>query len=77
MNKKWGALVLGAALSLAATAPAQADLVTFDDIGPNIYGPTDTFSSGGFAFKQEDDFGYGAASGFGVVDGPVGFQFVR
>lgn len=74
MNKKWGALVLGAALSLAATAPARADLVTFDDIGPSIYATTDTFSSGGFAFEQEDDFGYGAAGGFGVVDGPVGFN---
>ena len=74
MNKKWGALVLGAALSLAATAPAQAGLVTFDDIGPNIYGPTDTFSSGGFAFEQADDFGYGPAGGFGVVDDSAGFS---
>ena len=73
MNKKWGAWVLGAALSLAATSPAQADLVTFDDILPSAYGPTETFSSGGFAFEQEDDFGYGPAGGFGVVDNAAAY----
>jgi hypothetical protein len=68
MNKKIGAWIFAAALSTAAIAPAQADLVTFDDMNPNVFGVGDSFTSGGFAFTAD-------LAGFGVVDNSAGFVF--
>lgn len=68
MNKKIGAWIFAAALSTAAIAPAQADLVTFDDMSPNVFGVGDNFTSGGFAFTAD-------LAGFGVVDNSAGFVF--
>ncbi len=68
MNKKIHALILGAALGTAAIAPAQADVVTFDDLSPNIFFPGDSFTSGG-------DFRFTPVAELGVVDDSSGFAF--
>lgn len=65
MNKtNWGGLVGTALLGLTAIAPAHAGVVTFDDVGPDIYIDGSTFSSGGFQFT--------ATSGFSEPGGLVG-----
>ena len=47
------ALVCAAALGAVALTPAQANVVTFDDLAPGIFGAGSSFSSGGFGFAPE------------------------
>ena len=54
----WRALACTAALGATALLPAQAALVTFDDVAlPLLLGDGQTFTSGGFSFRQSGDFG--------------------
>ena len=64
MNKKICALFLGAALG-TAIAPAQADVVTFDDVSQGFFNVGDSFTSGSdFRFTTAlADFGAVADSG--------------
>ncbi|MCY7316333.1 MAG: PEP-CTERM sorting domain-containing protein [Rubrivivax sp.] len=63
----WRAVACMAALGATAMVPAQAALVTFEDVAPSLYDSGDSFSSGGFSFRQ--------AGGFGTVDTVAGSFF--
>ena len=75
MNRTtWGGLVGTALLSLTSITPAQASVVTFDDVGPDIYIGDTNFSSGGFQFTATS--GLTAPGGLvGIIDTPEGFAF--
>lgn len=73
IKNRYGSWLLGAALSLAAMVPAHADLVTFDNVDPNIFAIGEHFNSGGFRFEQASVLDYGL--GFGVVDDPSAFIY--
>jgi hypothetical protein len=68
MNKKIHALILGAALGTAAIAPAQADVVTFDDVSQDLFAVGQSFTSDGFRFTT-------ALAGFGAVTDSASFVF--
>ncbi len=73
IKTKCGSWLVGAALGLAAVAPAHADLVTFDNVDPNIFAIGEHFNSGGFRFEQASV--YDSGLGFGVVDDPSAFLY--
>lgn len=73
-NKIWGGLVGTALLSVALIAPAQAGVVTFDDVVPDIFIGDTNFSSGGFQFTATS--GFTPPGGLvGIIDTPAGFAF--
>ncbi len=63
----WRKLAAAAALGMAAALPAQAGLVTFEDLLPSGYFVGDNFSSGGFSFSV-------GGLGFGLVDEAAAFS---
>ncbi len=70
----WGGLVGTALLGLTTIAPAQAGVVTFDDVGPDIYIGDTNFSSGGFQFTATS--GLTPPGGLvGIIDTAEGFAF--
>lgn len=55
-TRTWRALTCAVALAAAAALPAQADLVTFEDVVPTLFSGT-SITSGRFNF-QSDAFGF-------------------
>jgi hypothetical protein len=70
----WGGLLGTALLGLATIAPAQAGVVTFDDLGPDIFIGDTSFSSGGFQFTATS--GFTPQGGLvGIIDTAEAFAF--
>jgi PEP-CTERM motif len=69
------ALSCATALVAAALMPAQANVVTFDDLAPNLFFAPDSFTSGGFKFAPDSGLhNFLIPGGFTVVDTAAGFQ---
>jgi len=65
----WNAWLWAGALSAMACLPAHAAVVTFDDVAPNLFGPGDSFVSGGMSFAVPAGPFQGVLQpGFGLVD---------
>ena len=64
----WRSWLAGATLAVSFALPAQAALIDFEDVTPNIFGPGEGFISRGYGFTFD-------AFGIGVVDSAATFLF--